>query len=169
MIRCEECGTRQPPGTLYCSECGKLLLAAPEQGQEAPLPFTDALEPPHAPPLLGRELTAGEAVSTLTVVIPSSGRRIELDLSQEVQVGRTDPENGHYPALDLTDDQGSTLGVSRVHASIQPTAEGILLVDEGSANGTYLNGFHLPPQLPYALRSGDEVRFGRLLVHIFLE
>lgn len=169
MIRCDDCGTEQPPGTLYCSECGRLLLSEPGQAQEAPLPFTDALEPPHAPPLLGREVTTREAISTLTLVIPSSGRRIQLALDQEIQVGRTDAANDHYPALDLTEDQGSVLGVSRVHASIQPSPEGVLLVDEGSANGTYLNGFHLPPQLPYALRSGDEVRFGRLLVHVFLE
>jgi hypothetical protein len=169
MIKCEDCGAAQPAGTLYCSECGRFLLADPAQGQEAPLPFTDALERPHAPPLLGQALTPSDVASVMTVVIPSSGRRIQLELSQEIQVGRSDPANDHYPALDLTEDQGSTLGVSRVHASIQPSPEGVLLVDEGSANGTYLNGYHLPPQLPYPLRSGDEVRFGRLLVHVFLE
>jgi hypothetical protein len=169
MIRCEDCGAAQSPGTLYCSECGRFLLADRDQAQEAPLPFTDALDRPHAPPLLGQGLAPSEAANFLTVVIPSSGRRIQLDLSQEIAVGRTDPANDHYPGLDLTEDQGSALGVSRMHATIQPSPEGVLLVDAGSANGTYLNGYHLPPQLPYPLRSGDEVRFGRLLVHVFLE
>ena len=169
MIKCEDCGAAQPPGTLYCSECGRFLLADRDQAQEAPLPFTDALDRPHAPALLGQGLSSSQSANFLTVVIPSSGRRIQLDLGQEIAVGRTDPANDHFPALDLTVDQGSALGVSRMHATIQPSPEGVLLVDAGSANGTYLNGYHLPPQLPYPLRSGDEVRFGRLLVHVFLE
>ncbi len=169
MIRCEDCGATQPPGTLYCSECGRFLLADSGQAQEPPLPFRDALDGPQAPPLLGQGLSPAQATNIVTVMIPSSGRRLQLELSHDIVVGRLDPANDHFPALDLTDDNGSALGVSRMHATIRLSPEGIQLVDEGSANGTYLNGYHLPPQLPYPLRSGDEVRFGRLLVHIFLE
>jgi pSer/pThr/pTyr-binding forkhead associated (FHA) protein len=118
---------------------------------------------------VGQELNPVSAVSHITVVIPASGRRISLQLDDEIQVGRRDPAHNHFPALDLTEDQGSLLGVSRVHALIQASLEGVVLVDQGSANGTYLNGYQLPPQLPYLLHSGDEVRFGQLLVHFFLE
>lgn len=169
MIRCEECGKAEPSGALYCSECGALLLPGHALGQPAPLPFTDLLDNPATPVLLGQELNPVSEVSSITVVIPASGRRIHLELGDEIRVGRADPGNNHLPELDLTEDQGSALGVSRVHALIRSSAEGIVLIDEGSANGTYLNGYHLPPQLPYPLHSGDEVRFGQLLVHLFLE
>jgi pSer/pThr/pTyr-binding forkhead associated (FHA) protein len=169
MIRCEECGKLEPSGALYCSDCGALLLADHAVGQAAPLPFVDALDSPATPVLLGQELNPVSEVSHITVVIPASGRRIRLELSDEIQVGRNDPANDHFPELDLTEDQGSALGVSRVHALIRCSTEGIVLVDEGSANGTSLNGYHLPPQLPYPLHSGDEVRFGQLLVHLFFD
>lgn len=169
MIKCDECGSYEPSGALYCGECGHFLLERAEGQAEAPLPFTDALSSPTVPSLIGQEMEHENAASMITVVIPSSGRRIRLPLDHEIQIGRSDSTHGYLPELDFTEDQGSALGVSRRHAVIQPTPEGILLIDEGSTNGTYLNGYHLPPQLPYPLHSGDEVRFGRLLVHIFLE
>lgn len=169
MIRCAECGKLEPSGALYCSECGALLLPDHAVGLAAPLPFTDALDSPSTPTLLGQELNPVSEVSHITVVIPASGRRIRLELNDEIHVGRNDPGNNHFPELDLTDDQGAALGVSRVHALIRSSSEGIVLIDEESANGTFLNGYHLPPQLPYPLHSGDEVRFGQLLVHLFLE
>lgn len=169
MIRCDECGQLEPSGALFCSECGTLLLPDYAVGQGAPLPFTDALESPATPGLVGQELNPVWEVSQVTAVIPASGRRILLALEDEIHVGRSDPANDHFPELDLTEDQGSALGVSRVHALIRCSSEGIVLIDEESANGTFLNGYHLPPQLPYPLHSGDEVRFGRLLVHFFLE
>lgn len=169
MIRCGECGKLESSGALFCSDCGALLLPDHTVGQSAPLPFTDAADSGATPILVGQELNPLSEVNQITVVIPASGRRIRLALDDEIRVGRSDPNNQHFPELDLTEDRGSTLGVSRVHALIRRSPEGIVLIDEGSANGTFLNGYHLPPQLPYPLHSGDEVRFGQLLVHLFLE
>jgi pSer/pThr/pTyr-binding forkhead associated (FHA) protein len=73
------------------------------------------------------------------------------------------------PELDLTKDRGSDFGVSRLHASIQASNRGVVLIDLGSTNGTLLNNYRLPPDLPYPLHNGDEIRFGRLLVHVFFE
>ncbi len=169
MIRCGDCGKLEPSGALFCSECGVLLLPDHTVGQSAPLPFADALDGGATPGLVGQELNPLWEVSQLTVVIPASGRRVRLTLDDEIRIGRSDPRHDHFPELDLTEDRGSALGVSRVHALIRCSSEGVVLIDEGSANGTFLNGYHLPPQLPYPLHSGDEVRFGQLLVHLFLE
>ncbi|MCU1497144.1 MAG: domain containing protein, partial [Acidimicrobiales bacterium] len=50
--------------------------------------------------------------------------------------------------------------VSRAHAHIEPRKAGWALLDEGSANGTRVNGQDLPQNRPCALRVGDVVAIG---------
>lgn len=169
MTECSECGGYEPQGALFCSECGAFLLPTVEDEDGAKLPFTDALTPPTAPILVGQETNPATEAQKITFLIPSSGRRIRMDLDQEIQIGRADPNAQHYPELDLTEDQGDAHGVSRLHALIRRSDEGVVLIDDSSTNGTLLNGYQLPPDLPYPIHSGDEVRFGQLLVHIFLD
>lgn len=169
MIRCRECGAYEPAGALYCSECGGFLLETEEEAAGAQSPFTDALAPPPTPPLVGQESGPSTEAQKITFVIPSSGRRVRVDLNHEIQIGRADPDTKHFPTLDLTQDEGGAYGVSRFHAVIRPSSEGVVLIDRNSTNGTLLNGYHLPPDLPYPIHSGDEIRFGQLLVHVFLE
>jgi pSer/pThr/pTyr-binding forkhead associated (FHA) protein len=135
----------------------------------AQLPFAESPNQPIPPSLLGQELGPAVETKRLTFVIPSSGRRIAVKLESEIRVGRLDPVKDIRPELDLTDDNGAEHGVSRLHATIQPSNRGLVLVDLGSTNGTLLNNYRLPPDLPYPLHNGDEIRFGRLLVHVFFE
>lgn len=169
MVKCRECDAYEPTGALYCGECGALLLETEEDKAGAQLPFTDDLATPAAPTLIGQESEPRREVRKITFVIPSSGRRVQVDLDHQIRIGRADPRAHHQPELDLTEDEGSVHGVSRLHAYIQSAGEAIVLVDDNSTNGTLLNGFRLPADLPYPLHSGDEVRFGTLLVHVFLE
>jgi pSer/pThr/pTyr-binding forkhead associated (FHA) protein len=155
-------------GALYCSECGNSLLKTREQST-AQLPFSDSLSDPVPPSLLGQDFGAVSEAKRVMFVIPSSGRRVFLDLEDEIRVGRKDTTRQLMPELDLTADRGSDFGVSRLHASIQAQNRGVVLIDLGSTNGTLLNNYRLPPDLPYPLHNGDEIRFGRLLVHVFFE
>jgi soluble lytic murein transglycosylase-like protein len=50
--------------------------------------------------------------------------------------------------------------VSRRHAELRPEGDGWLLVDLGSANGTFLDGTRLAPNAPVALPDACEVAFG---------
>lgn len=50
--------------------------------------------------------------------------------------------------------------VSRRHAEIEKSANGIVIRDLGSANGTMLNGSQLAPNEEVALNTGDVVQFG---------
>lgn len=168
MIKCSECGSNEMEGALFCSECGNSLLKTREQST-AQLPFSDSLSDPVPPSLLGQDFGAVSEAKRVMFVIPSSGRRVILDLDDEIRVGRKDAARQLNPELDLTKDRGSDFGVSRLHASIQPSNRGVVLIDLGSTNGTLLNNYRLPPDLPYPLHNGDEIRFGRLLVHIFFE
>jgi pSer/pThr/pTyr-binding forkhead associated (FHA) protein len=169
MIKCRECSAYEPAGALYCSECGALLLDTEEELAGTRSPFTDALAPPSAPALVGQEAEPTTEAQKITFVIPSSGRQIQLELEPALRIGRADPSAEHFPELDLTPDEGSAYGVSRFHALIQLSREGYMLIDRNSTNGTMLNGYRLPPDLPYPIHSGDEIRFGQLLVHVFLE
>jgi pSer/pThr/pTyr-binding forkhead associated (FHA) protein len=47
--------------------------------------------------------------------------------------------------------------VSRRHAVIQRIGDSLLIVDEGSSNGTFVNGVRVTSQ---QLKPGDEVRLG---------
>lgn len=195
MTTCPDCGHEEKSGALFCSECGRFLLderlipstkhaAAPalprsghqfETGKQPNLhtkefkyrpPFAENLQPP-PPNLVGLELGPEVEIQPLIFIIPNSGRRVRLELRDEILIGRSDPSSSTLPSLDLARDNGAQLGVSRSHALIQKVDRGVTIMDMGSTNGTYLNNYRLPPDLPYALRSGDEVRFSHLLVHIF--
>jgi pSer/pThr/pTyr-binding forkhead associated (FHA) protein len=69
--------------------------------------------------------------------------------------------------LNLAEFDAAAYGVSRAHAVLRLTGQGIALVDLDSTNGTYLNNYRLAPHVAYLLTNGDEVSFGDLLVHVF--
>ena len=136
--------------------------------REESAPFEDDMELTPPPTLVGQEMMTDVEARHVTFVIPTSGRRQTVEIKDEIHIGRADPPRGYHPELDLTRDEGAQYGVSRRHAMIQRSSRGILLLDLNSTNGTSLNNFRIPPDLPYPLHNGDEVRFGQLLVHIFL-
>jgi hypothetical protein len=172
MINCHECGVPQLEGSVFCLECGASLFqkTADTSAQfTTVLPFQQTASPSQLPPVakVGKPLEAGQ--KQLAFVIPSSRRRVALLLKEQLYIGRTDPEAGAEPELDLTGDGGENLGVSRIHAVIQLTEEGIILRDLNSTNGTLLNNHLLEPETPYLLSSGDEIHFGNLLVHVLFD
>jgi DNA-binding winged helix-turn-helix (wHTH) protein len=75
---------------------------------------------------------------------PLKGTRVELD--RAIVIGR-DPAC----AVVVPDRR-----VSRYHAAVTPTSEGIRLEDMGSKNGTYYNGQRL--DAPVLLQDGDSVQ-----------
>jgi phage tail-like protein len=54
--------------------------------------------------------------------------------------------------------------VSRRHALFLCGADGVRLVDAGSANGTFLSGARLPAQQPVPLSDGAQIRVGQTLI-----
>ena len=170
MIECPECGAYEPSGALYCNECGAFLLDEDVGEAEERLPFaTDELIPTQDPTLLGQDMEPAVGVERITFVIPNSGRRVKMGVEDTIHIGRADPANNFRPELDLSKDGGAEHGVSRRHAVIESSSQGVVVVDKGSTNGTLLNNYRLPPDLPYPLQNGDELKFGQLLVHIFFE
>ena len=87
-------------------------------------------------------------------LVPVSGQPIEVVKDQSI-VGRD-------PSCEIVVSDGS---VSRRHARLERRAGAWWVVDQASANGTYLNSLRIAEQ---ALKSGQELRFGALAFRVDL-
>jgi CRP-like cAMP-binding protein len=89
-----------------------------------------------------------------------TGMEFHLSNGSETTIGRKDPVTGIYPDVDLSpiDAQRS---VSRRHAKIFRRGSKFYLGEEiGTMNATFLNGNRLETGVPAEIGSGDELRFG---------
>lgn len=91
---------------------------------------------------------------------------IQVRVTETMTIGRSDPERGIEPDINLTPYAAHVMGVSRQHAVIMAKDSSIIIKDLNSANGTRLNGYVLTPNQPYRLRHGDELTFGQLNVQV---
>lgn len=91
---------------------------------------------------------------------------VVTNASKEMVIGRY-ADSGTTISVDLEEFGGSQLGVSRRHAKIMRDADGCKLVDLESKNGTWLNGIQLEKDVPHIIRSGDEIRLGQMLLHVY--
>src|SRR5204863_7674382 len=84
-----------------------------------------------------------------TLHIENSYEQIDFDLADEVSIGRSD-----HSDLVLSD-----TGLSRKNTTIFRDGDAVLIVDENSLNGTFLNGIRLKGAAE-ELRNSDEIRIG---------
>jgi hypothetical protein len=165
MIKCVSCGNLNQDGVLICVYCGALLDLNERVATKS---FDDADY---------EEGTAkwGSARFTprthLVLGIEGETRSITFNANDitELVLGRSDPKTGEAPPINLTDYGGLEKGVSRKHAVINRKDGSLYLIDQGSANGTYLNGQRLVAQQERVLRDGDDVRLGHLMIRITFE
>ena len=138
-MKCTACHTEYIEGALFCEECGAKL---------------DALNEPQG--------TAMESPAERLVLASADGSTLEIPVMDEVVVGREDPISEVFPDLDLTGFGGMEKGVSRKHAVIHRSGADYTVEDMGSTNGTYVNRKKVLPNVPQAIKPGDELRFGKL-------
>ena len=167
MIKCSVCQAEHPENTLFCDECGSYLQGG-NQKETDPLAAAEVTWMEREETI---EVPEEEVVSpvSLKLSIPDSGRDVELPLTREVSIGRLDPASASFPDIDLTSDGGLEKGVSRRHAKITRRGSEVFIEDLGSINGTFLNRKKLTPYLPQALKSGDELQLGRLILQVSLQ
>jgi pSer/pThr/pTyr-binding forkhead associated (FHA) protein len=156
-------------GALFCAECGAYVFHDADSDVTLKVAAAQAVGSEVSTRPLDYRLGFGIKADRIIFVIPSSGRRLEVDLGQAILIGRMDTRQGIWPEVDLTLDEGAEKGVSRNHAMVRTSDEGVVLVDLGSTNGTRINDRRLSPERPHLLRNGDAVRFGNLLVRVYLE
>jgi pSer/pThr/pTyr-binding forkhead associated (FHA) protein len=92
-----------------------------------------------------------------------------LTIENKALVGRALPNDDLPVEFDLTPYGAYYHGVSRHHALFTLHDGFLYLEDNGSTNGTRINGFQLTPQQKYRVRDGDEIEFGRLRMMVKFE
>lgn len=91
---------------------------------------------------------------------------IQAQVHEAMIIGRSDPQRGIYPTVDLTEHGARNGGVSRQHAIIMVKDNRIKIRDLGSINGSKLNGYVLVPHEDYRLRHGDELEIGQVKLQV---
>ncbi len=167
MQVCWNCGAKQLDGTIFCSDCGASLLGVQAESETTAslgqrVDSSDAAVQPVVVPA-PENLPHGGA---FRLVVINSGQRLQLDMENDILVGREDRSGSVKPDLDLGPYGGYDEGVSRRHARFSKRDEEYFLEDLGSANGTFINGKLLPPRQPAAVKNGDEIGFGTLLMRV---
>lgn len=163
MKECRFCKHANREGFFFCEDCGQPLAEdkpttvlttqkIDEEAYEWRTSYGTAEFKPGASILL-------RIVGTSTPLV--------LKPAEQITIGRLDAEQNITPDVDLTPYSAVEKGVSRIHAIIIRSEDGLLLIDKGSANGTHLNGQRLVAQQPRVLRDGDEIRLGKLVARIF--
>jgi hypothetical protein len=170
MKSCPFCAYSNKEGLLFCEDCGR-RLASGDAAMTMPtktivIPVTEDF-PVHSTWGTARF----EANSQIVMHIRDSTETVTLIPNKRTILGRNDGNNPQRPDLDLTPFGALEMGVSRVHAAIyrNEDTDTLTIVDMGSANGTHLNGQRLTPEQPRVLRDGDEIRFGKLITHIYFK
>jgi hypothetical protein len=139
------------------------------EGGPAANPFTTPAPSPIAPitegtadPFVRAPDSAGSGEPVGYASVAPRGRLIG---TMGTYAGSLFPLTG--PTLEIGRDSANTIvlandsNVSRRHATLQWTEGQYILIDNGSSNGTFVNGVRIPAQTPQPLRSGDEVQIGR--------
>ncbi len=161
MIVCTNCGHENADNEKICVTCGVLLSNEHYQSTRS-LGDTDFEE---GSPKWGSARFNGTMHLVLDVLDSGASYRFDANQVTEVILGRSNPDSD-VPEVDLTQSDAINKGVSRRHATIVRRDGALHIVDNNSANGTYLNGQRLVAQQPRILRDGDDVRLGHLVVRV---
>ena len=153
-VFCNQCGHRNPPESAFCSSCGGVLdniadhtltLQRVDPLQDAPGAADDVVVP--------LSELAHDSASLVVRNGPQAGTALALS-ARLTRLGR-------HPDSEISLDD---ITVSRRHAEIERTADGYLVRDAGSLNGTYVNQQRVDAVL---LQQGDELQVGKFRLVFF--
>lgn len=141
-----------------------LKSATAYSGSVPPSPYTNpaptpAVQPRPAvsavPHISAEEIAQRQrAYAALEYRDSNEARNVYID-REEVIIGR---DTGNVDVSVAMFPQSAN--TSRRHARLVYQSEGVFLEDLGSANGTFVNGERLIPQVPKQLFEGDDIRLG---------
>ncbi len=174
MIVCSNCSHANMSGAVFCSECGASLIApaASSTGGVTQLVDTErpqAPAPPPEPRPMATVAPQGLADNWVTLHLLDTGQLLPLTERSEFTLGRISEGQPIMPDIDLSPYQAYANGVSRLHAVIKRGSDSVALMDLGSANGTFLNGKRLSPNVERELANGDVVALGKLKIQVLLK
>jgi hypothetical protein len=156
-------------GAMFCTECGANIASQDslttqniETGEINPAVSTKPGKPPRQP-----AITKLDTWGTLHLM--DTGQMLPLSDRNEFTLGRISEGQPIMPDIDLSPYQAYASGVSRLHAVIKREASHVFLMDLGSANGTFINGKRLNPNVEHTLKNGDVVALGKLKIQVLLK
>lgn len=100
--------------------------------------------------------------------LPSRPEPVAISGMKTITIGRRDPKRRINPTIDLTEDNGAKLGVSRMHAEMNFVNDHFVVKDTGSANGTWINDQRLEPYQAQPINSGDQLRIGQIAIRLHI-
>jgi hypothetical protein len=168
MIVCFNCKHPNMAGSLFCAECGAQLGGADSlttqnittqqfERVNDRMPKNDIYQP----------FDGSDAWGSLHLL--DTGQVLPLSVRNEFTIGRVSEGQPIMPDIDLSPYQAYAAGVSRLHAVIKRDGNRIIFIDLGSANGTYINGKRLTPNVEQTLNHGDIIALGKLKLQILLK
>jgi len=156
MITCQRCKASLFLGTLFCPECG-LMVDEDAASPTVSLPVDEVEEITTKP-----RQTQGPAMLTRQDSIA-----VRVMGQQDYILGRAEATQAILPDIDLNRYGAHEKGVSRLHCHLRYEGDSLMVVDLGSANGTFLNGTRLTPERPMPLSENDTISLGSLKVQVF--
>lgn len=169
MIVCRNCKLENPDTETRCQRCGIYLREEETKRVEGTFVNDETMIQKLPDGFSKAQIKSGWGTSTFepTNYVILHIREVPEPLfirpGEEFLFGRYDDIKG----LNLAPYNALEKGVSRLHAALRRGDEMLFLVDLGSTNGTYLNDQPLTPNQPRVLRSGDQIRLGQLVMHIY--
>ncbi|MCS6870471.1 MAG: FHA domain-containing protein [Anaerolineae bacterium] len=154
---CTRCGQTVRVGELVCPNCGLAMVSSGETHR-----IDDAGNVvPTGPQQTGEAIVNEEK----PIVFEVDGKVLNLTIKETLIVGRR-AAGEQAPDVDLSPFGAEEHGVSRRHLQLKRRGSLIYVTDLHSTNHTYLNGRRLIPEGDRLLRSGDEIRLGRLRIRV---
>ena len=171
-IICTVCQHVNIAGSAFCGNCGAQLT----QASRAPQPAQQSTlqQPIVSPPKKASGLQTPVSPQPSPVSIPGHFVIQETQVSlpipagkPEIILGREDPVSSVFPDIDLDPYGGHEAGVGRRHARLIIKSGQVFLEDLDSVNGTAVNRQRIPANQSVPLKSGDEVRLGKMALVYF--
>jgi len=169
MIVCSNCKHTNMAGALFCSECGAQLIGPDTLTTQSitTSQVQEALKEKHDIPA-SRAVHVVALTTWITLHLMDTGQVLPVGDRNEFTLGRVSEGQPIMPDIDLSPYQGYASGVSRLHAVIKQVSNHAVIMDLGSANGTYINGKRLSPNVEQTLNNGDIIALGKLKMQVLL-
>src|ERR1700690_2313703 len=168
MIVCTNCKHINMDGAMFCSECGAQIIGSDiltTQNMSMDSIEESAKQASSSP----KPAPAVTLNAWITLHLMDTGQMLPLSDRSEFTLGRISEGQPIMPDLDLSPYQAYSSGVSRLHAVIKQVGDRVMIMDLGSANGTYINGKRLNSNAEQALNNGDIIALGKLKMQVLLK
>ncbi len=158
-MTCTKCGKPLPDDANFCSACG---AAVADPAAAADLASGDSA-PPRSPTATTASIDVGaldpqHELESLPIVLPGTAMLVVVrgpNAGSRFLLDRDETTIGRHPDSDIFLDD---VTVSRRHARLRLEGGVVTVEDQGSLNGSYVNGERVDVG---NLESGDELQIGR--------